>query len=358
MTTQAAVPRVDQGAPDGVQADRGGSVAARRPRRCFVISPIGAEGSEIREHADDVFSFIIEPAMRECGIEAVRSDLLLEPGRISEQMFRELFGDDLCIALVTGRNPNVYYELALAQASGRPVIVLLSRDEPLPFDIQDLRCVRYDLKPRPLFDGVYTREVVDHVRALERARWQVDPPFGAFGFAGPDDGSLTFLEHAAKHVPPERWAAMVSDAREVFDLVGVSLHSWPRTDEVAATIERQAAGGARLRVLLVAPDNPVLAHVFASGLGDRTLETVVRDIGITARFFEDLATAVPGLELRTLHHGLPYHQFTRNDDVGLFIPYLNSQPTAYAPVWRCRAGSPLYRVLTHEFETLWRSADR
>ena len=43
-------------------------------RRCFVISPIGAERSEVREHADDVFEFIIKPAMDQLGINAYRSD--------------------------------------------------------------------------------------------------------------------------------------------------------------------------------------------------------------------------------------------------------------------------------------------
>jgi hypothetical protein len=52
-------------------------------KRCFVISPIGAEGSTIREHADDVFDYIIKPAMEKCGIQAFRSDHLQEPGRIT-----------------------------------------------------------------------------------------------------------------------------------------------------------------------------------------------------------------------------------------------------------------------------------
>lgn len=324
-------------------------------RRCFVISPIGDEGSEIREHADDVFSFIIEPAMRECGVEVVRSDRLMEPGRISDQMFRELFSDDLCIALVTGRNPNVFYELALAQASGRPVIVLLSRDEELPFDIQDLRSVRYDLRPRPLFDGVYAREVVEHVQALERSGWRVAPPFADFGFDHVGDDTLTFLEHAAKHVPPERWAEMLDETHAVFDLVGISLHSWKRTDEVAQRFARQAAAGMHARIMLIAPDNPALPHLFGAGLGDRTLETVVRDIEASTAFFARIAQDTAGVTLRQIRRGVPYGQFTRTDEAGLFIPYLNSQPTAYSPVWRCTRRSPVYTALVDEFEALWRA---
>ena len=40
--------------------------AARK--RCFVISPIGAEGSPTRQHADDVYDFIIKPALDACHI--------------------------------------------------------------------------------------------------------------------------------------------------------------------------------------------------------------------------------------------------------------------------------------------------
>src|SRR5437879_6327672 len=93
-------------------------------KKCFVISPIGKEGSEMREHADDVFTFIIQPAMEGCGIECYRGDHFREPGRISEQTFRAILNEDLCIAILTGYNPNVFYELAIAQFAERPVIVM------------------------------------------------------------------------------------------------------------------------------------------------------------------------------------------------------------------------------------------
>ena len=84
-------------------------------KKCFVISPIGAPGSQIREDADAVFDYFIEPAMSDAGIEAIRSDHLEKPGRITEQMFREVIEADVCVAVLTGYNPNVFYELAVAQ---------------------------------------------------------------------------------------------------------------------------------------------------------------------------------------------------------------------------------------------------
>jgi hypothetical protein len=147
-------------------------------KRCFVISPIGQEGSEVRQHADYVYYFIIKPALEEHKIEAVRSDHLNEPGKISDQMFREILNDDLCVAVLTGHNPNVFYELAVAQSASRPVILLIRDGEELPFDIKDLRTVKYDLEPKKLFDGTYSKQVSDHIRSLETMQWRVASPLG------------------------------------------------------------------------------------------------------------------------------------------------------------------------------------
>jgi hypothetical protein len=120
-----------------------------RQRSCFVISPIGAEDSEVRKHADAVFRYIIEPAAKECGLFPHRSDHLRHAGRISDEMYARILNDDLCIALLTGRNPNVYYELAIAQSAGRPVVILLQRDEEAPstsriFDLSLMTSCRSD----------------------------------------------------------------------------------------------------------------------------------------------------------------------------------------------------------------------
>lgn len=98
-------------------------------KKCFVISPIGSEGSEIRKDADAVFDLIINPAMKKCKIKAFRSDHLDKPGKISDQVFQEIKESNLCIADLTGSNPNVYYELAIAQMSSKPVILISKKGQ-------------------------------------------------------------------------------------------------------------------------------------------------------------------------------------------------------------------------------------
>ena len=141
-------------------------------RRCFVISPIGAAGTDVRKSADGVFRFIIEPAMKEFDITAYRSDHMEEEGNISDQMFREIFQADLCVVLISGYNPNVFYELAIAQAAGRPVILLAEEGQNLPFDIKDLRTIYYDLWSKDFFEYRYSEQVKAYIHSIREKGWE------------------------------------------------------------------------------------------------------------------------------------------------------------------------------------------
>src|SRR5262245_53813558 len=91
--------------------------------RCFVISPIGDYGSEIRGHMDTVFHCIIEPALG-AQYRVQRGDHDPRPGRVTEQLVGDILGNELIVCVLTGNNPNVYYELAIAESAAKPIIVL------------------------------------------------------------------------------------------------------------------------------------------------------------------------------------------------------------------------------------------
>lgn len=158
----------------------------RQNRSCFVISPIGPAGSPVRHHADDVYRFIIKPALEleEFEISAERSDEISETGRITDQMFERIFRADLCVVLLTGFNPNVFYELAVAQCAARPTLLLIEKGQELPFDVKDLRTVEYQLQPvSRLVDGDYVKEVQEQVRQLAASDWTVSGLFEQSRFA-------------------------------------------------------------------------------------------------------------------------------------------------------------------------------
>jgi hypothetical protein len=53
---------------------------AETKKKCFVIAPIGEEGSEIRERSNKVLEHIIKPTVEECGYQPIRADEISEPG--------------------------------------------------------------------------------------------------------------------------------------------------------------------------------------------------------------------------------------------------------------------------------------
>ena len=63
------------------------------------------------------------------------------------------------MAVLTYLNPNVFYELALRQCVGLPVICMIEKGHRVPFDVADQRLIEYTLNPTPLFEGVYAEQV-------------------------------------------------------------------------------------------------------------------------------------------------------------------------------------------------------
>lgn len=116
------------------------------PSTCFVICPIGEEGSSERSNSDSVLRHIIRPALSAKGYESiVRADGIAEPGIITAQIVQHLLDDDLVVADLTDHNPNVFYELAVRHASDKPVIHLIAKHQKIPFDVAPQRTIEYTL---------------------------------------------------------------------------------------------------------------------------------------------------------------------------------------------------------------------
>lgn len=114
-------------------------------RMCFVVSPIGDEGSDIRRNADQLFNHIIKPVCEKCGFDAVRIDHENTPDLITQGILDSLHNYDLVIADLTGHNPNVFFEMGYRTSIGKPIIHLKRKGENIPFDVSSIRTFDYDL---------------------------------------------------------------------------------------------------------------------------------------------------------------------------------------------------------------------
>lgn len=115
-------------------------------KRCFIITPIGGERSDIRDALDGLLKSVLEPVLLEVGFkdeDITVAHQMKDSGSINTQLITRIIEDELCIVNLTGLNPNVMYELAIRHAVGKPVVIIAEKGTKLPFDIIDQRTIFY-----------------------------------------------------------------------------------------------------------------------------------------------------------------------------------------------------------------------
>lgn len=133
---------------------------------CFVISPIGEEGSETRERSDQILKHIITGPAEQNGYTVIRADKISEPGIITTQIIEYIVDADLVIADLTEKNPNVFYELAIRHAIRKPLVQMIRKGEIIPFDVAATRIIQFDLQN---LDSVASakEEISSQIKSLE-----------------------------------------------------------------------------------------------------------------------------------------------------------------------------------------------
>jgi predicted transcriptional regulator YheO len=144
-------------------------------KRCFVLSPIGERGSPTRKRSDRVLNQIIRPAVKECGYAVFRADEIDQPGLITSQVVTHIIEDALIVADLTERNANVFYELGICHSLGKPLVQLIARGEPLPFDIAGMRTISV-YHQRPAGREQAKQAIIRQILALEKGRGKLETP--------------------------------------------------------------------------------------------------------------------------------------------------------------------------------------
>lgn len=80
---------------------------------------------------------------QELGFTVNRGDERASQGDIFSQLLRLLVTAKVVVANISGRNPNVFYELGIAHAMDKPVILLAHSQTDVPFDVRSKRIVFY-----------------------------------------------------------------------------------------------------------------------------------------------------------------------------------------------------------------------
>jgi len=131
-------------------------------KTCFVVQPFAAP-------LGGYYELIYKPAIEQAGLVPVRADAeIFGTGKIIDQIWRGIQDAVILIAELTTKNANVFYELGLAHASEKPVILISANEEDVPFDLRHIRVILYD-RTDPFWGQKLIDNIADKITsALER----------------------------------------------------------------------------------------------------------------------------------------------------------------------------------------------
>jgi hypothetical protein len=141
-----------------------------RPR-AFLIAPLSAATAQEDKATYLTVRDALDAAAIEAGVDLIASDDF-EPGIVVEQIKREIASASVVIAVCTGRNPNVFYELGLAETRGYLPILVARSEAHLPFDWKHWRCIMYE-DERAL--STLAQRVAKSIKAALAAQTQTPP---------------------------------------------------------------------------------------------------------------------------------------------------------------------------------------
>lgn len=96
------------------------------------------------ESLREIYTEIYAPVCASRGIKCSRVDDIARPGSITRDIIEGILDSDIIIADLSGRNPNVFYELGIAHATGNKTIMTSQTMEDVPFDIRNYRVLVYE----------------------------------------------------------------------------------------------------------------------------------------------------------------------------------------------------------------------
>lgn len=105
-------------------------------KHAFILMPF-------KEELNDVYYFGIRQPLEREGFVVERADEIQFVGGIVEKIRKSIEEADLIVAEMTDLNPNVYYEVGLAHALNKPVILITRSIENVPFDLRGMRYIVY-----------------------------------------------------------------------------------------------------------------------------------------------------------------------------------------------------------------------
>jgi hypothetical protein len=102
----------------------------------FVLMPF-------RNDLTEIYRNIIKPTVESYNYQCKRADDFFTANKIMDDIEKAIRNCSFVIADLTGKNPNVFYEVGMSHILDKKVILLAQSIEDIPFDLRQWRHIRY-----------------------------------------------------------------------------------------------------------------------------------------------------------------------------------------------------------------------
>jgi hypothetical protein len=120
--------------------------------KCFLIMPYGNHADQAKKDEWDALHELIKEVTASVStpdgiqLQCIRGDHDLHPGEIVSGIVRDLVESPLAIAILTGHNANVFYELGVRHALSNRTILLAENENEVPFDLRTQRMLLFSTR--------------------------------------------------------------------------------------------------------------------------------------------------------------------------------------------------------------------
>ncbi len=133
-----------------------------QPIFAFVLMPFD-------EKFNDIYKYGIKETANKIGIKAERVDEQMYSEGMLTRIYSQIDQAHLIITDMTGRNPNVFYEVGYAHAKNKICLHLTQESIDIPFDLQHQRHIIYKgsieiLKEKLLENLIWAKEQIEKNR--------------------------------------------------------------------------------------------------------------------------------------------------------------------------------------------------
>ena len=215
-------------------------------KKAFILMPF-------RAPYNSYYYKIYKPALESVGYSVIRVDELFGSHPIIDDIQKSIKESDLILCDMSTRNPNVFYELGLAHAIGKPVILVSNNIDDIPFDLKHIRTIIYKTDEAG-WEGELYKSIANY-GAEKNLRIYPEPLIASFGTG--QVSAKNFFQTRADRPPME---IRLRNAKTV-DFIGTSLIGLAVTNQSELRTLRDA--GAKIRLIISNPDNEPLQEFLA-----------------------------------------------------------------------------------------------